>query len=987
MLKRAAMWIFIIFLLTIVSAYFFGPSNLKKKIKSDFAQSGIEFDYTKLKLASVIPTNLVITDLEIKKEKNYSLYVKKASFEINLLDILVHWKNKFVRSEILIDDIIFNYEDLEPSGTSQKNPMTASPARGGDLKDYLKSNFGISEMDFYFKIAKFDYNISLPMGKFRVYGNDTSLKVSGVDQPVAVTFNAFAYGNKGLGPFNNVYLPITFASQFTVSNGVANLLKSDFSFAGVKNNITGLVNLKNLDYDTTLKVQIPKIENLEFLKKHQAQLPFTDAAGTLSLDINSRGNLTDPIDSQIKGLLKLNSFSANANYKDTNLSVKGPLSLNLATAFIYMNKTPSITSASWILNMENSEIAYKDIFQKEKAVKLTTEGTVAYQSDLTIDRFKLLFHTLDVSAKGMASLQRASDLSFTVKPFKLQDFKTFLPNNKDFDISGNVEVDAQVKGFLNQPKYLSIDVKKIYAQNVNYFLKYKDNRLSVQGPLSFTFLGSLLIERAQVLKGSITGQADLTPLVVSHNGQSRKTNSDLFKANWSFQSHDGKLNIEKLYLNTFLTAMTLKGYPPLAKDDSFNLKLDLESMNWRRIKPFLPANEWMDTVSDMTSKGSIQASGKLDPLDIMKSKISVDGDMNSVIATVALPFNFHLSSAPISDNPMPAAILTTPEALIKDANILRAVRWNQKLSIQKITFKDSPAQFQNLSMKANLENNGLKINGEIGSIFNGKMVFTDVFVPLTTPDPKFKFNLASANLSFSPLVEFVMPEYKDLISGTTNFEVVGETKMPGTLNFKKHLAAKGSFIIPTSVLQTMKVIDEVKQKFAAIKDVGVPSAIPVSNMSASTESDFEINQSVITLTNFVATARNKDEIAFNGNIGFDLDSKIKGVLRLVNLPVKGDFLAANQNTSGQVEIPVIIEGNLKRPQWNFAGNTLDKMAQNFIDYQRNKAKEVVDRKVAEVKQQAQAEVDRQKQQAEKTLQQKKKELADEATKRLQGLFK
>ncbi|OYZ17284.1 MAG: hypothetical protein B7Y39_15410, partial [Bdellovibrio sp. 28-41-41] len=88
-----------------------------------------------------------------------------------------------------------------------------------------------------------------------------------------------------------------------------------------------------------------------------------------------------------------------------------------------------------------------------------------------------------------------------------------------------------------------------------------------------------------------------------------------------------------------------------------------------------------------------------------------------------------------------------------------------------------------------------------------------------------------------------------------------------------------------------------------------------------------------------------------------------------------------------LEIPIIIQGNLMQPKWSFAGNTVEKMTQNFIEYQKTKVKQHVDRKVAEVKDQAQAEVDKKKKEAELEIEKKKKELENEAMKQLNGLFK
>ncbi|MBL7543814.1 MAG: hypothetical protein JNL11_08355 [Bdellovibrionaceae bacterium] len=987
MLKRVVLPFFILLVVISGVAYSLAPSLIKRKIQIElYSRQKIEVNYDQLQIRSLDPLKISISNITIKKMNELQAQIKTVNIDMNLKSLLMSWDAKAIRFTMNIDDIQVNYRDTSPS--APVNNQTAAPIGKpiGDFKDYLKTSFGVHELDFSIQVGKFDYTVQIPAGTFRLYGNNTLIKIENLDQPLAFTLNSYLFSEKNLGPLSQLYIPVSVNTKISLKNGVANILPSELNIANIKNKFYGLVNLKNLDFDSTFQVAVDKIESVEFLKKYQTQFPFTESKGTLNMEAHARGNIHDLGQIQIKGIVGLKNFFSNLKYNTPDLKATGPIAIDVSSTFSYSNKIPAINTASWKISLDGSEIAYKDIFLKPKNVQLTSFGTISYLSDLTIEKFKLLFHTMDVSSKGMASLDRASDLSVTVKPFKLQDFKNFLPNNKGFDISGDVEIDAQVQGFLNQPRYLSVDVRKVNASNLNYFLKYKNDMISVEGPISFTFMGNLLVQRLQVLKGAITGQSDLTALVVTQEKQIRKGNTDPFKVNWSLRAHDGKLNIEKLAFNTFLSTFTLKGYPPLAKDDSFDLILEMENLNWKRAKTYLPANQWFDTISDMNNKGSVHVRGKLDPHNIAKTKWSVDSNIDTKISSLNLPFNFHLTNTPASEPIASPEPLKVPEAFISDPELIKSVRWNQKISIQNISFKDS-AQFKNISLNVNLLKNSLKMDGEIASIFNGKMAFKDVMIPLTEKDPKIQFNLSSANLSFSPLIAFVMPEYKELLTGVANFEVTGSTKMPGTLNFKKDLVASGRFNIPTSEIQTLKIVDEVKQKFAAIKDIGVPAQAGVSNLSASTEALFEIQKSSIKMSNFKIIARNQDEILLNGIVQFDLNSKIEGMLRLVNLPAKGDFLTANQNAKGQVEIPILIEGNLKQPKWSFAGNTFEKMTQNFINYQKSKAQAAVDRKIAEAKQQAQTEVDKQKKNVEHAMEQKKKEIENEAIKKLDALFK
>ncbi len=990
MLKKAFVFVFVVGLIIGSALYFMGPGLLKRKLKKEiFSKSQIELEYDTLTVLAYNPLKLSISNITVKKTKELDATIKTVVAELNLLDILTHLASKSVQVSVIIDDLKSNVRtatSLAPGNESASSGPIASSFGTLDLKDFLNTSFGIGNLNFLFKITKFDMTAQLEQTSYRVNGNDLSLKLKDLDSPIQFDFAANLFSQTGLGPLSNIYVPIKSQSEITINHGVLNLVKSETTVADIKNSIRAQINLNTLDFDTNGKINIPDIAALPFIKKYQAQLPISDPTGILNLEVAAKGNVNAIPAAQVKGQISLKSFTANFKFKNPDISFQGPVNLELGSTFTYMNRIPALSSASWKVNLDEAEISYKDLFYKNKSVRLATEGTISYSSDLTIDRFRMWFHTMDVSVNGMASMLRASDLTVAIKPFKLQEFKKFLPNNKDFDISGDVELDGQIKGFLNQPKYLTVNLRKIQANNLKYYLKFKNDLISIDGPLSLTVNGKMLVERSQVLTGSITGHSDFTPLTITQGTEIRKTNTDLLKADWSIQAKDGKLNIEKLYLNTFLTTFTLKGTPPLSKEDSFNVSVDLDSLNWKKVKPMLPANEWLNTVSDMKNKGHVTVKGKLDPFQPIESQFAIDADLETTIDSVSLPFNFHLSKQPPANPAKPEPKLLVPEAFVSTAPLLRKIHWDQKVIIQNVSFKDS-SKFQNITLAANLANNNLRLNGEVKSLFNGSLTFTDVNIPLTEPDPKIKYTLNSANISFSPLVDFVMPEYKELISGVANFEVTGQSKMPGTLNFKNDLVAKGRFRIPTSEVNMLKLVDEMKQKFSAAKDIGVPSAVPVSNLNASTESEFEIKSSKIQLTGFKAVARNNDEINLNGQIQFDLESKIEGVFKLVNLPAQGDFLLANQNKAGQIEVPISIEGNLKQPKWSFAGNTFDKMTQKFIDYQKNKVKVAADRQIAQAKDQANAEVEKQKKAAEKQLEDKKKEFENAAKKKLGDLFK
>lgn len=986
MLKRLVGIAFLIIIAVSAVLYFFGADILKRKLKNElYSHMNINFEYNTIILSSINPLEIIITDITLKKRKEFDLSIKSIRTELNIIEIISNWSNKSIRSVLVVDNLKSNIKlstTTKPATIDSSGIATPSNIGSFDLKEYFKSNFGIMHLDFTFKITKFDNTIYATDGNYRFTGSDTLFKITGLDKPILLNLNALIYSQNTFGPLSGIYVPIKTTSQFVINHGVFKLLKSDTSIADVKSTLQAQIILNNLDFDSSIKIHTPQIEAISFLKRYQNQFPFTDQAGAMTLDIGAKGNIKSIADVQLKGHLVVKSFSAHMKYKTPDLSLQGPLKLDLNSTFTYFNKTPAIMATSWKLNLDKSELAYKNIFHKDNSIRLQTEGTASYSSDITIDQFRLWFHTMDISIKGMASQLRSSDLSVSLKPLKLQDFKKFLPNNKDFDISGDLELEALVKGFLNQPKYLTVDVKKIKANNVKYYLDFKNDLFSANGPLYFTLLGHLLYERAQVLSGSIKGFGDLTQLKVSHRNQVRKNKSDLFKAAWTIQAKDGRLNIEKLLLNTYLTNLTVKGLPPLSQEDQFNLTIDLASLNWPLIKPMLPKNEWLDTIADMKNKGTITAKGKLDPFQPLESQLEINSNLQTDITSLDLPFNFHFSKQPpVNQDEIPVA-LTTPDAFIQNTDLLRRVRWNHKVSINKLTFKNS-SSFHNVNLAADLANNNIRVSGDIKYIFNGRLAFSEVSIPLTQPDPIITYKLNSSNISFSPLVEFIMPEYKEIIDGVANFEVAGQTKIPGTLNFKKDLIAKGQFRIPESKIYMLKLLNEIKQRFSP----GKSQNVSINNLSASTEAEFEVKDSNITIAYFKSKAPNNDEIELNGQIGFDLDSQIKALLKLVSLPVHGDFLAANQNAAGQIEIPITIEGNLMQPKWSFVGNTFEKMTQTFVDYQKNKAKILIDRKIAAAKVQAQAEIDKRKKEVQNEIEFKKKELSEEAKKKLGELFK
>ncbi|MCB0369566.1 MAG: hypothetical protein KDD45_09005, partial [Bdellovibrionales bacterium] len=254
-------------------------------------------------------------------------------------------------------------------------------------------------------------------------------------------------------------------------------------------------------------------------------------------------------------------------------------------------------------------------------------------------------------------------------------------------------------------------------------------------------------------------------------------------------------------------------------------------------------------------------------------------------------------------------------------------------------------------------------------------------IPLTTPDPNSTYSVIAKNIDLDQIISIMLPDYSHLIKGQANLSCSGTSYLPNSVNFAKGLSLSGQFDYPNGKIETLNIIALVKDRLQKIPGISSSEMKIIQEpMEGKISSGFVMKNQIITLTQFKLESLKQEEINLSGQLMPNKDINMKGSLKLVHLPLKGDFIVANQDNSGRVVFPIDIKGSLLHPQWSFLGNSIDTMKNKFFEYEKNKsinlAKKEVVKKSQQLKQSAQKEIDAQK-----------RNITNSAKKALEGLFK
>ncbi len=925
----------------------------------------IQLDFKDIYIGSISPLGIEFSDVSIKKDSQLSLQAK--SFEIKLIDLVKMIVSHSKQLTVKIKLSEFNIS-LSPLIQKPKNEITTSNSSAQKiekLQQFIPKNSFVSDLNLHLELENGAMTLLPPNSP----GIETKIEKSTLYLSTIKSDILFEYKGSLLTSDRNLKLdfPLSISSHLELNEGWLRSKETTLNFMGVESRIFVNYHLDKKYIDLKSSVEVPNLNSLSYsLIKN---MPVQKLIGSLQTDVKVVGYLDkSPL---ITGNINLNIISGNLEFKRHDLSLFGTFKLILKTKFEYF-KNLSLHDFNWDIDLTPLYFEKSKLIKKPTSTVFLSKGSGNYDGDLTLNHFNLQFDKFFIKASGFLSLTKKSNFTFELPEFNLAGVEKFLSFLPQYPINGIIEAKGEVQGYLNDPKNLSLKLEPFKVNQFSYVLYKTINDVVIEGPIKGNILGNISIKNQVAERGDIKGSFDAQDLTIRKNGESLKIKDEPLKIDFATVVKDKVIQIPNFNIKSLLGHLNITGKPPLSLADNFELNIVLNSMNWDRIRNFLPKNEWLTNIKNLTGNGKINLKGKLNPSDLKSSEIKMMSQTRFNITEMKLPWDLKINTDNTKKESKNNAPQIESKPFIESNHFLKNLTINNTLHIDKVIFNDNQT-FEELTLNATLKSESLILTGATNKFFEGTLSILNMTIPLTTINPKMDFKVQSKSINLSQLITSLLPEYKEIIKGSSSLNAEGSSYLPSSLSFKKGLFVKGDFRYENGRIESFNLINLIKSKLVSNPAISTPATLKENPLEGVIVSSFVLKDTEIAIESFLAKTKTNEEINIKGTLSSEMKANLTANLKLRDLPLKGDFISANKDAEGFIHFPIEIKGNLQKPEWSFVGNTLDKMIQNYLQSEKSKvmasAKSTATRVI-------QNEIEKQK-----------KSIEEAAKKKLQGLFK
>jgi len=347
-------------------------------------------------------------------------------------------------------------------------------------------------------------------------------------------------------------------------------------------------------------------------------------------------------------------------------------------------------------------------------------------------------------------------------------------------------------------------------------------------------------------------------------------------------------------------------------------------------------------------KADMKVSGGLNTENPMQSDLKVSG-----IVHLGLDEYAYKSATPAvtqtEKGKTPAPPPYDPSPFVESNPVIDNAQVTVNAQIKKVLFND--LTINDLNTVADIYKGRMSSKGTIGQVFNGSVNWKNIALPLTKPNPRITGSLQAQNIAIEKALAWSMPQWKDLAEGQAQVSMQFDTFMPSHPDFMKSLKADGTFTLQNGVMKTLQFQQMAAEQLSKIPGVGGKFTPKNDVIHAKINTTFVLQNGQMTFKPLDAVTPEKDQLNVSGIMNLDKTLDLKGNLYLSQPPVGGSFLKANMDSSGRLQIPLMIKGNLLSPQMSFATETIKEMVSKTFEYEKNAT-------IKNVKQKAQGELEK-----------------------------
>lgn len=951
--------IFIFIVAVAVKNYFnntFLP-ELKTKIEMDLAektQARVRIDDLDItpKFPKIFPLSILIQGAQIERDFEYSLKVKKIEGSMTLGGSLFAMKNWKPDLKIEISEAEISY-DIDrakfPTSSGAATP-TVLPAT---LRDFNPNRKRIEDLSLTVDIKNLklrltkNQNSILQLQQVHVLGSVTSL-----DQPVYLSFTTQLLANNPIIPF---WIPVSIQSQLNWQNSALQVASADIKILGLTSRSRGEVNLSSNKITLESRIQSKDLSQIPLTLK---DFPIRKWAGAIDLGISVSGTLQAPM---IRGAMALTKANLELAVNHPPLRASGRASGDVSANFIW-NGELKVPTLSWNVDLQETEIKYSDLFHKPANYILNSSGKLTLDKDLRLENVKAQLGAMNMQTSGVYRSAGESDLDLNIPATNLNGMEKLLPPIARYPLNGRLALQASLKGPLNDKNLIRIEIPNMKLENVSTTFQYKNESLSLDGPLKLNLNGALSLEGTNVRSGNFDLDGDFSGLFVQFKDLFKKPRGDIAKFNIKASKQGTKIQLRNSQLQTPGGNFDFSGEPPLHPTADFRMIIETKSLDLPKIMPWFPKYERVLPKTWLRTK--LEVAGTINSEEFLNSAIRTTGHVELKIPQLLLPKISESEKSKTNETTSSPA-----KALLESTPLLKGINISTKVDIGE--FVMLPYQAQGLIINTELNNLRLNANGNIQKVFGGSAGIKELSVPLDQVLPEVRFSVNASAIRIENVTAAMMPQFEKLVQGQAQAEVSGTSPWPTAKNFLPGINASGKFQLINGVLSTVELANMMKDLIAKIPKAN-PEMITQRGPLQITEgfANFKMQSGQIQFAPFNAKTARRDELNVVGSLDLMMSVDLKGSLALVDgVQNLGSLYEANKDTQGRLVIPLEIKGNALKPEMKVAQDILGKMIAKTADYEKNKA------------------VGAAKNQITNTIEKKRSELEKDLKKKVESLFR
>jgi hypothetical protein len=481
--------------------------KLKALIETEGSKAlGAPLTVESAKISLWPPVSLSIENLEHKRALGQELKVKRASIHVPLMAIV---SKQISQVSIRLLEPRLQWQMEPTASTDAKANAQAAPPAGVSELNLPTLPFGVS-----IEIENGDFSVNLvdkskPDGSANAqYGLapfNGSVKIQNYSEPISIAVeNSKLKVNHSKIKFT---VPIEIQSQWNLDleNFKVSTKNSKAQISAIALDLSGHYDIQTSQQSWQVSTNISDLSKLPELDQWKGAL-----VGQGKVDLDPK---TGP-----KGevLASFKQISGPVNHTFEKTSAKGSIFLDGQVKLSNLSGLTANTS----LKFDFSKLALeqKDLFVKPAGSVLSGELVASIaNNNLNISQSSVVFDKLQAQMSGSVAMAApySSNLKISIPKTQLAGFEKFSPLLKDYGIAGELELEGVIQGPLTEANQLSVSLKPLKLQNFKAGFKYAKDDLKMDGPVSGNLVAQLQARGTQLQEAQLDLSLNLSQLSIT----------------------------------------------------------------------------------------------------------------------------------------------------------------------------------------------------------------------------------------------------------------------------------------------------------------------------------------------------------------------------------------------------------------------------------------------------------------------------------------